>query len=250
MFLFQFIFSPYHFSPPWSIYDFSIQPSHSSGTNLCPERVNSFCPTCTFTTRTRPSDPIIVLANRPSGQWPCGVSVHNTTTTSPTLKSFFSLFHFLREFKLAIHSFNHRCQKCLINSCTRHHLFFKLNWVSWSEPGANVPPSCPYRKWFGVNGTSSAGCDDWYVNGLLLIKISPPTKAVTSSLSFISAFPNMFLIIFLAALIIISLTPTKCGAAGRLNDHWTPLLVVVCLIFCWSNWFTMSFMVQHNQQRH
>ena len=32
--------------------------------------------------------------------------------------------------------------------------------------------SCPYRKWFGVNAISSAGCDDWYVDGILLIKPS------------------------------------------------------------------------------
>ena len=138
MFFFKFIFSPDHFSPPWSIYDLSIQPSQSSGNNLWIERVNSFCPTCTLTTQTRLSDPIIVLVIRPSGQWPRVVSVDKTNTTSLTLKSSFSLFHFLREFKLGIHSFNQRCQKCLINSCTHRHLFFKLNCVSSTESGANV----------------------------------------------------------------------------------------------------------------
>ena len=123
-----------------------MRPSHSSGTNLCTERVNSFCPTYTFTTRTRPSDPINVLEIRRSGHWPRGVSVRNTNTTSLALKLSFSLFHFLREFKLGIHSLSQRCKKCLINSCTLCHLSFKLNWVSSTESGANVPPSCPYRK--------------------------------------------------------------------------------------------------------
>ena len=63
----------------------------------------------------------------------------------------------------------------------------------------------------------------------------------TSSSSFISSFSNMFLIAFLAALTIISWTPPKCGAAGGLNDLWTLLFVVVCLISSWSGWFTKFF---------
>ena len=160
MFFFKLILSPYHLSPPWSIYDLLIWPSHSSRNNFCTERVNSFCPTCTFTTLTWPSDPIIVLVMCPSGQWGGGVSIDSTSIISSTLNLSFSLFHFLWEFELGIHSFNQHCQKCLINSCTHCHLFFKLDWVSWTESGAKVPPSCPYRKWFGVSGSTSAGCDD------------------------------------------------------------------------------------------
>ena len=131
-----------------------------------------------------------------SDHWLRGASFRKTNTISPTFKSFFWLFQFLREFKLGIHSFNKRRQNCLINSCTRRHLFLKLNWVSSIESEANVPPIFLCKKWFGVNGTLSAGCDDWYVNGVLLLKPSAPTKVVKSYSSLISAFPNLFLIAF------------------------------------------------------
>ena len=128
----------------------------------------------------------------------------------------------------------------LIVTRTCHHLSFKLKWVLSTESGTNIPPICPYRKWFGVNGTTSAGCDDWYVNGLLLIKPSAPTKAVRSSSShhLYLHSPICFWSLFLAALTIISWTPQKCGAAGGLNDDWISLFLVVFWIFSWSSWFT------------
>ena len=56
----------------------------------------------------------------------------------------------------------------------------KLDFIKWVW---STPPSCQYRKWFGVNETLSAGCDNWCVNGLLLIKPSASKKAVASCMS-------------------------------------------------------------------
>ena len=70
---------------------------NSSGTNLCTECVNSFSTTCTFTTRTRSSDPIHVWT---SDHWLCGATVDNTNTTSPALKWSFSQFYFFKNSNL------------------------------------------------------------------------------------------------------------------------------------------------------
>ena len=87
---------------------------------------------------------------------------------------------------------------------------------------------CTYRKWFGVNGTSSAGCDDWYVNGILLIKPSAPTKAVTSSSSFMSAFPSMFLIAFFGCFDHYFMSSTKMWCYWRIE--WTLNCFVCCFL--------------------
>ena len=199
MFFFKLIFFPYHLSPPWSIYDLLSWPSHSSWTNFCTERVNSFCPSCTFTTLTWPSDPIIVLVMCPSGQWGGGVSIDSTSTTSSTLNLSFSLFHFF----VRIWTWNPFFQPTLPEVFYQllHSLPFLfqirlsfINWI-WSKGSTKLPiQKMIWSQWINVSRMW------WLICCLLLIKLLAPTKRVTSSSSFISAFSNMFLIAFLAAL--------------------------------------------------
>ena len=101
-----------------------------------------------------------------SGYWHWGAWVNKTKTTSPSLKSSFSLFHFLREFKLRTHSFNQPFQKCLINSYTRRHVFFKLNWVSSTESGANV------SSIIKLSIQKMIWSDDWYRQQDVMIDMS------------------------------------------------------------------------------
>ena len=62
-----------------------------------------------------------------------------SNATSPTLMLFCSLNHLRLGLKLGIHSRNQRCQKCLINSCTRRQCFFGLYAISSGTSGANLP---------------------------------------------------------------------------------------------------------------
>ena len=71
------------------------------------------------------------------------------------------------------------------------------------------PSERPYKKWFGVNGLSSIGLADWYVNGLEFRRDSAPASAVVNSSSVIAAGLGMALRDLLVARIMISCTPPK-----------------------------------------
>ena len=55
------------------------------------------------------------------------------------------IFHLRHGLKLGKHSCNQRCQKCLINSCTRLQCFFGICTMSLVTSGANIPPIWPWR---------------------------------------------------------------------------------------------------------
>ena len=169
----------------------------------------------------------------PNGQCPLETFWFITKKMSTTFKSLNVFVHFDRLFNSGPHSRNQRYQKCLTSSWT-------LKSVSSTDFGASCTPNCPWRKWFGVNGTLSFGLADWYVNGLELNNDSAPVNAVKSSSSVISAFPSIAYIARFADFIIVSWTPPKCGLAGGLKCHIIPWFHAESFILSFSSFVTSS----------
>ena len=209
--------------------------AYSRGHKRCTGRKHSLSFVLSLTTRTSPSLSGMASLMRPRGQSP-------RLTTSPSLRLCFGWNHFFRALRLGRNSFLQRFQNCP-NSCwTRCQRFHGLKTSSRSSAsGANFPPTCPTRKWFGVSGERSLGSELTNVIGRECSKRSAPQIAVWSSSSKTSASPRMALIAFLALLIIASKMPPKCGVEGGLNFHSMQYCrVVSCAILSWSRACTNS----------
>ena len=131
----------------------------------------------------------------------------------------------------------HRCQTCLITSCTLCQRFLGLKGVVSTLSGTKSPPIWAIKKWFGVNSGSSLESSLTVVRGLELSRLSTPMEIVSNSSSFTSAPPSTAAITRLVNFVIDSKTLPAC----EFQFNVTPLLEVIHCTLSWSIAETNSF---------
>ena len=219
---------------------YSDWPATFNGHSLVIGRINYWPLVLTWMTRTCPSWPGNTSSTRPRCHWPRGAFWSTTSTTSPTFRFSLASLHFFRVLSVDRYSSLQRFQSTLTRFWISLQRFLGWNAMSSVTWGASCPPSCPTKKWLGVNTGSSRGSAPSYVNGIEFINASTSLIAVCSSSSVSLAFPTIAFRVFLTTLTSDSNTPPKCDPSRGFQFHLIPLLATLPAICSWSIVWTSS----------